>query len=919
MANTLTAGNEMVHFSMPISKSEDTGTINPVDGTPDIEIWGKVTDGTLDGDLQVVDPEASLRWIKKWFDTKANIRMQHDPRKAVGRGLEVDGHFVKGLIADPDAKHKIRTKVLNDWSIGICHPDIRVGDPRFNHLDPEHKAVRGVITDRADGMTGLGEISVVDRGSNFGTAFQLFKAAADGGPEFVGKMLGGDGTTTKTDEPDVIKASLTFSPSDLAKLLKHREIAEDAEAQKAAAGADEAGGDNAAADQEDEASDADMDAPDDTDMPKAAETDAAEVAVADALKAVESAIWKRDVSAAERKELAGKGHALSDGSYPIANAEDLGNAAILARSGHGDVTAAKALIAKRASELGVANPLTDDAEKAATADDAPAVPVADKAAKPKMACPSCGKKSGAKNPFCFKCGKKMTPDKPDAADKAASPSPADGVKDSAPTDPVTPHREPDGVAMEQLEDDAHLEGTNPDEPSERAAEAAVAPPAAEMAQTGKTAGSEAASWHIRNAGASWGEGMLHDFLCPAFSPDATAKSYPGQTLAMVADPAEWQSKALSAAIDAPLAEAGKAQRRWQDALTIAGTDAETVTGLRWEAHKAFADANPGPSTYPAPSELRPQSFRRPALSGMDQSNTTAASGASPMTITAEHISATDFTRGPLTGGQEASSEPGGDNGSQAVPSVPGKPQRTFYRNTSRDGARSAMASMHDHIAGTFPDLCPMHGPGHGGQPPAGARPVPVPGARKADGASGETTGVQYEGDLPVTKAAAPGKPAKMDCKCGKKARPGKFCPGCGDKMPVKGDMAAKAADPLPVVAALPVPSLDAAALQAAVEKAVAPLAAKLEQQGELIDQMASAPDPRYAPFKAVGAGGVRPKAMQPSPAVPERSAVEKAASNVQESLIRDLQHQARNDPDPGKREVAWQELTRLLNVAGGVR
>jgi hypothetical protein len=56
---------------------------------------------------------------------------------------------------------------------------------------------------------------------------------------------------------------------------------------------------------------------------------------------------------AQRKKLAGEGKALSDGSYPIGNALDLKNAAILAASGHGDVGAAKALIRKRAKELGV--------------------------------------------------------------------------------------------------------------------------------------------------------------------------------------------------------------------------------------------------------------------------------------------------------------------------------------------------------------------------------------------------------------------------------------------------------------------------------------------------------------------------------------------------------------------------------------
>ena len=36
-----------------------------------------------------------------------------------------------------------------------------------------------------------------------------------------------------------------------------------------------------------------------------------------------------------------------------------------------------------------------------------------------------------------------------------------------------------------------------------------------------------------------------------------------------------------------------------------------------------------------------------------------------------------------------------------------------------------MTAMHDHIARTFPDVCPMHGPGHAGQPGAGTRPVPA--------------------------------------------------------------------------------------------------------------------------------------------------------------------------------------------------
>ncbi len=68
----------------------------------------------------------------------------------------------------------------------------------------------------------------------------------------------------------------------------------------------------------------------------------------------------RTFTAAERKKHADAGQALPDGSYPIPDADALRRAAILARSGHGDVKAARKLIARRAKELEVANPLDED-------------------------------------------------------------------------------------------------------------------------------------------------------------------------------------------------------------------------------------------------------------------------------------------------------------------------------------------------------------------------------------------------------------------------------------------------------------------------------------------------------------------------------------------------------------------------------
>lgn len=60
-----------------------------------------------------------------------------------------------------------------------------------------------------------------------------------------------------------------------------------------------------------------------------------------------------DVPQAERDQAVKDGNALPDGSYPIRNAHELHSAAVLAASGHGNVSAAKALIRKRAKDLGV--------------------------------------------------------------------------------------------------------------------------------------------------------------------------------------------------------------------------------------------------------------------------------------------------------------------------------------------------------------------------------------------------------------------------------------------------------------------------------------------------------------------------------------------------------------------------------------
>jgi hypothetical protein len=64
-----------------------------------------------------------------------------------------------------------------------------------------------------------------------------------------------------------------------------------------------------------------------------------------------------DVSEADRRAAAARGHALADGSYPITHAGrgpgSLHSAAVLAASGHGNVAAARKLIRKMAAQFGV--------------------------------------------------------------------------------------------------------------------------------------------------------------------------------------------------------------------------------------------------------------------------------------------------------------------------------------------------------------------------------------------------------------------------------------------------------------------------------------------------------------------------------------------------------------------------------------
>jgi len=320
VAATLTDTGELTFASFPIEKME-------TDENGDLVIFGKISDAGLDSDQQIVDPAWMSGAAKRWLSTGGNLRVQHNPqRDPAGVGLEVStdengATWTRGLVVEPIAKQLVSKGALRSFSVGIARPTIQ----------RDMVAKGGRITDGE-----LVEVSLVDRPANARCTFQMVKSASDGTPEYVGEVFGSDDEIAKALGSDVTKAET---------------------AEKSIAPAEPAGIDT-------------WTAPDDLslkftpdDMMRLVQSKFVEKHYDElALKVIadaEALVYKRDIDTATRRRLAADGKALPNLSYPIENSGDLQNAASLARSGHGDVAAARRLIARRARELGVANPLDE--------------------------------------------------------------------------------------------------------------------------------------------------------------------------------------------------------------------------------------------------------------------------------------------------------------------------------------------------------------------------------------------------------------------------------------------------------------------------------------------------------------------------------------------------------------------------------
>lgn len=734
-----------VYASFPIVKSE-------TDAEGNLVVYGKATSGIVDSDRQIIDPDWSAGALKKWMDSGANLRVQHQARRdPAGKGLEVEpnrdgdgGHWLKALVVEPVAQKLVQHGVLRAFSVGISNPVI--------NRDMTGKAAGGIITGNDE--TEIFEVSLVDRPANKECGFTLAKSAGDGDEEW--------GDVGDFD-------ALLF------------------EAESQALNKGEAG---ASPDSDDESTDDDDD-DDDDDKKDDEESEKAYRAQRTAWKAAEPSLAKAagpteylQARVAYQKWLAeGEADGVADGiygtaegraqfvakrkmdpdvgggvdrdkipasdfagrnrSFPIVTPGDVSDAASsIGRAGDSNFSSEQlkeniiriarrkgpsftaelpdswknpdAKKAKKPAFEGAAEPF-DGRDSDGDGEDADKP----KAKKPKKAtkaggktCPKCGKvyHADSKVAFCKKCGTKLPSggaskevDVNDLLEKVASGemTVAEAAIElekakkrplPADTKPAGEHREPDGELVEDLE---HMAGmpTDPDKVPDK---------------------------QPSSISLSYGAKRMHDVFCSAYHEDAIRAEYPSlKNFADAADEAYWGRELAKATADGDAVAAVELSGMVFAAQQLKAADPAAVEDARAQMHKAFADLYPN-TAKPTPTDMTPGKFQRPYLSAGRAPLT--ATGASPRVPPGTHTpEPQDFQRGLITSGHQAkppaAKSEGGNNPN-------GYDARGYYGPAARAAAENYMKSQHDRLVGSQPDLCPMAASASVMPPEQGAGSVP---------------------------------------------------------------------------------------------------------------------------------------------------------------------------------------------------
>lgn len=746
-----TTSDNLIYASFPIIKSEE-------DADGNLIVYGKATDGSIDSDLQIVDPQGSADALRKWLDTGGNVRVQHNPKLyPAGRGLEVettaDGHFVKSLVVEDTAKKLVKAGVLRAYSVGIAHPIIE--------RDISGKARGGVI--KFGDNTEICEISLVDRPANRNCGITLVKSAD--------KQLGDDEWTygdlddmlakAEAEPQDEVPASGVALKSAREMYWEDRKVWLDSEptSEKSHSGTDYLIARAAWQKWSQLGEDYGFERGDDEGF----------------------TIWvaKRKMDpnvggGVDRDKIPAEDFAGKDRSFPIVVPQDIADAArSLGRAGSDNYSAEQIKanlirIAKRKGAAfeaklpdtwkmdeaeiekakgkgkkkpfnGAAKPFgkedADGKDSDGDGKDVDEKPAATKGAKD---CPKCGHDYDADSPAkrCESCGTKLKATKSNKAEKLLADILAGAVSiedaralakgdslmpgsamDAGPgntkpvslgeqggnTDPaIAPagtHREPDGTStVEPFESDAGM-ATDPD-PTPDKVPASV------------------------KSGPSYGTRRMHDALCAAYHENSVKSVYPSlDTIADAIDPNFWRDAAAEADRAGKAKKTARLRSLADTAEAIKSVDRDLLSDARAELSKMFMDSYPNIHLTPA-APPQPGQFRRPFIG---TGHALMKPGGSPRIPSSTHTpDPDDFSRGPLTAGQERPS-PGNKSGNNPTFGAHSG-ARGFYPSASREATRNALQNLHDQIAKTYPDMCAL-APASGPIPPAGmnsgATPTPV--------------------------------------------------------------------------------------------------------------------------------------------------------------------------------------------------
>lgn len=285
-------------------------------------VTGLISDETIDSDEQIADGGWLKTAVPDWFKW-GNIREMHGP-KAAGVATQLDmtgenGHRIVAHVVDPVSVQKVKDKVLKGFSIGI----------RQARVVKDNKAAGGRIVDGK-----IVEVSLVDRPANPSCTLTLAKSATPG-MQVKGDLIDVGRMLVKTEELRETEPEVDTPPTP-----------EGSEGEPSG---------EAVPDDNSEKSDSSGPNPEDL------AADAAYLAkawMAEGVEAQFEEVIKRNFSAAQRREAAASGAAMSDGSFPIHNEEDLHNAIRLAGNAK-NPEAARRHIMERARSMGMSSAIPD--------------------------------------------------------------------------------------------------------------------------------------------------------------------------------------------------------------------------------------------------------------------------------------------------------------------------------------------------------------------------------------------------------------------------------------------------------------------------------------------------------------------------------------------------------------------------------